>query len=519
MTDRFSPFPSATAAYAAPQVAATQQRRSPREIYGILFERVQVLRLFSDGKTFADATPKTDPDRILADFRRDDPQTPDALRAFVTARFDLPASPAIVAVPAGDRPELGAYITGLWDRLERPADVEQPGSSLLALPEAYVVPGGRFREIYYWDSYFTMLGLAEDGRGLLVDAMLHNFESLIEDYGHVPNGTRTYYLSRSQPPFLALMADLASPDAAVEACLLRALKREHAYWMDRNNGTQGSAVRLPNGAVLNRYWDDLDAPRDESFAEDVATAEASGRPVAEVYRDLRAGAASGWDFSSRWLGDPDVFTSIRTTAILPVDLNSLLWALETAIARRSQAAGQGAQAETWRALADRRAAAMHAHMWLDGEGRFADVDHREGRATSVLSAATLYPLFVGLATQAQADAVAVTVREHLLAAGGVRTTTVATDQQWDMPNGWAPLQWIAVMGLARYGHDDLARDIAARWLKTVRTAYGETGRLLEKYDIEALKAGGGGEYPVQEGFGWTNGVTRALMARYPELNA
>jgi alpha,alpha-trehalase len=126
----------------------------------------------------------------------------------------------------------------------------------------------------------------------------------------------------------------------------------------------------------------------------------------------------------------------------------------------------------------------------------------------------LYPLFVGAASKDQAERVAVEARAALLAPGGLRTTTIRTGQQWDSPNGWAPLQWIAVSGLERYGEDSLARDVAGRWLATVCRTYRETGKLLEKYDVEQERPGGGGEYPLQDGFGWTNGVTRALLDRY-----
>ncbi len=503
MNDRPSSFAS---------TASAEGRKSPNAVYGALFQRVQLTRVFPDGKTFADAVPRGTLQAIMAAFAEADPHSRDELRAFVGHHFAVP-SPTLAVQAGAPRPTLQAYIKALWAKLERRPQPVTEGDSALYLPEPYVVPGGRFREIYYWDSYFTMLGLAHDGRGDLVEAMLHNFESLVERFGHIPNGTRTYYLSRSQPPFLALMIDLSrATEPAEKRRQLAAMHREHAYWM---NGD--SAVVMPDGAILNRYWDELDTPREESFAEDVATAGLSGRPAAEVYRDLRAGAASGWDFSSRWLGDPADFTSIHTSDIVPVDLNSLLWRLETSIARACHAMGQADRALEFEACAERREQAMQRYLWLEAEQRFADYDLRAGAATPVLSAATLYPLFVGLASQAQADAVAATVQSRLLARGGLRTTTNTTDQQWDMPNGWAPLQWIAVTGLTRYGHGDLARDIAARWLGTVATAYNDTGKLLEKYDIENLKPGGGGEYPVQDGFGWTNGVTRALMAAYPDL--
>ncbi len=519
MTDRHASLKTVPAEPASKVVslAPNALASSPADLFGPLFERVQLEKVFADGKTFADAIPRGTPAAILAAYHREKPATRDALRAFVGRHFDLSAP---VTPDAGDRDTSGLceHIARLWPALERQPETPPAGSSALYLPEPYVVPGGRFREIYYWDSYFTMLGLACDGRADLVEAMLHNFESLIERFGHIPNGTRSYYLSRSQPPFFALMSGLSpAADEAARRRRLAALLAEHAYWM----GGAG-VVTLPDGSRLNRYWDERDTPRDEAYAEDTATAARSARPPAEVFRHLRAGAASGWDFSSRWLGDPLDFATIKTADIIPVDLNSLLWTLERAIAAAAAEAGRDDKglAETamrFGGLAESRAAAIHRHLWLEGEGRFADYDHVEGRVTPVLSAATLYPLFLGLATPAQGRAVAATTRDRLLARGGLRTTTVTTGQQWDVPNGWAPLQWIAIEGLDAYGRGDLARMIAERWLLTVETAYRETGKMLEKYDVEDLRPGGGGEYPLQDGFGWTNGVTRALLAKYPDL--
>ena len=254
--------------------------------------------------------------------------------------------------------------------------------------------------------------------------------------------------------------------------------------------------------------------RDESYAEDIATAAAAApRDPARVDRDLRAGAESGWDYSSRWLGDGRTLATIRTTDIVPVDLNSLMWNLERAIARRCRAAGDAACGKEFEQHAEARRAAIDRYLWVASEQRFADRDRLADRPTTAISAAMLYPLFVGLAMPAQADATARLTAARLLAPGGLRTTTVRTGQQWDEPNGWAPLLWIAVSGLERTGHAALADELARRWLRTVSSFYACTGRMVEKYDVDSGKAGGGGEYPVQDGFGWTNGVTRALLDR------
>ena len=499
-----------TPAPQAPVAAARVQ--TPADLYGDLFAAVQTRRIFPDGKTFVDAVAKRPAAEIMRDWRAGGTMDDDALRAFVFANFDVPGSGAAPVPGAGGKSvAMDEHIRRLWPILTRPPLEPPAGSSALALPQAYVVPGGRFREMYYWDSYFTMLGLRADGEGALIDSMVDDFVSLVERYGHVPNGTRTYYLSRSQPPFLyAMMALSPATDAGVKARRLAALRREWAYWTSAERTTT-----MPDGTTLQHYWDARNTPRDESYREDVETARASGRPAAEVYSDLRAGAESGWDFSSRWLADGRTLATIDTTKILPVDLNSLLFGLEQAIARGCAEAGDQACRRDFTARAAVRQAAVERWLWDERSGRYGDYDTRQKRLRAGVTAATLYPLFTGLASPGHGARVAAATERLLLAPNGLRTTVIDTGQQWDKPNGWAPLQWIAVEGLSRYGRDDLARMVARRFVATVEREYRASGRLLEKYDVEQSRAGGGGEYPTQDGFGWTNGVVRALQERYP----
>ena len=197
---------------------------------------------------------------------------------------------------------------------------------------------------------------------------------------------------------------------------------------------------------------------------------------------------------------------------MPVDLNSLLFHLETTLAKAYVASRKPERAAEFRARAALRKAAVRRYLWDADEGIFMDYLWREGKPTGKVTAAGLYPLFFGLATQAQADRVARVVRSRLLKPGGLVTTTIRSGQQWDAPNGWAPLQWIAIEGLSAYGKRALAQTIARRWIGRVVTAYRDTGKLMEKYNVvnPSLQAGGG-EYPGQDGFGWTNGVARKLL--------
>ncbi|MBW6528376.1 trehalase [Sphingomonas sp. RHCKR7] len=487
----------------APSVAARAYPASPAELFGALFDQVQRRRLFPDGKTFADATPRRAPAAIMADYARAGTLDDAGLRAFVLANFDVPG-PGRTAPPSAARPPLAEHIRALWPQLTRPPLTPPPGSSALALPRRYVVPGGRFREMYYWDSYFTMLGLEADGQHALTRDMVENFVSLIQRYGHVPNGTRTYYVSRSQPPFLYLMMDLVrDADRATQARWLDALLAEHRFWVGQRTAT------MPDGARLQHYGDGKSTPRDESYREDVAT----GQGDARVYQDLRAGAESGWDYSSRWFADGRTLATIDTTTIVPADLNSLLYGMERAIAARCRALARPCAATFERAAATRRQA-IERWLWSERDGRYGDYDLAAARLRDGVTAATAYPLFTGVASRSRGARVAATIERDLLAANGLRTTAVATGQQWDRPNGWAPLQWVTVEGLRRYRAEALARRIGTRFLATVEREYRASGKLLEKYDVEESRAGGGGEYPTQDGFGWTNGVTRALQQRY-----
>jgi alpha,alpha-trehalase len=449
---------------------------TPAELYPGLFERVQLERVYGDGKTFVDALPRTRPEVILGEFERSHDEPGFDLRAFVAEHFQPPPE---AAGEYRTRPgvSLEAHIDELWKVLERHPDAEQPGSSLLPLPYRYIVPGGRFREIYYWDSYFTMLGLEQSGRHDLALDMVRNFAWLIDRYGHVPNGNRTYYLSRSQPPFFAAMVRLVAgrEGESLYRQFLPQLQREYDFWMD---GAQGLApgqahrrvVRLADGTLLNRYWDDRDTPREESFRADVQTARTSGRPRAEVYRNLRAAAESGWDFSSRWLADGQTLATIRTVEIVPIDLNSLLYCLEQTLAHAYRVSGEPEAAAQTSTHAWRRRAAIHEFLWDREQGVFGDYAWRERRLVGRVSAATLYPLYFGVATAEQGDAVAAAVRGKLLEPDGLATTTVRTGEQWDAPNGWAPLQWIAIEGLHHYGHAALARVTRTPFHATARRA-------------------------------------------------
>lgn len=508
--------------------AGVAETRTPADIYGPLFEAVQKSTIFPDSKTFVDAVAKGEPASILQDYAVASKKPEFSLKAFVEEHFELPSDEAGNYRSSGDQ-SVCRHIDDLWSVLQRKPVAEKPGSSLLPLRYSYVVPGGRFREIYYWDSFFTMQGLQLAGRVDLMGDLVDNLADLAQRYGHVPNGNRNYYLSRSQPPFLAAMVDtlVQVKGSAEYRKYLPALKKEYAFWMDGADHIGAGevyrrVVRMGDGSLLNRYWDDRDTPREESYREDVATAQLaaeSGRKPEDVYRNLRAGAESGWDFSSRWLKDPMRLDTVRTTEIVPVDLNSLLYNLEQTLEKAYRFEGDIEQAKRMHDAAARRKMAIDAYLWNSEKGYFVDYIRTENRLSNQLTAATVYPLYFGLASQDQADSVARVIQRDLLKLYGLVTTTLTTGQQWDAPNSWAPLQWLAVRGLEKYDHQILANDIATRWLKVVADLYRKSSKLDEKYNaFENSGPGVGGEYQTQDGFGWTNGVVRSFLASSPVVS-
>src|SRR5579872_2087511 len=288
----------------------------PDKVYGKLFVDVQMNRVFADGKTFVDCIPKRKPADIVADYETLKGVAGFDLKKFVLDNFDLPPAPNDT-YKTNTSEDVVTHIRNLWTVLKRTPDKPVEGSSLLPLPYPYIVPGGRFREVYYWDSYFTMLGLKESHEIGIIDDMVKNFAFLIENYGHIPNGNRTYYLGRSQPPFFSVMVELLAEvkGDSIYQYFLPAMEKEYAFWMDgadklKRGQAYRRVVRLPGGDVLNRYWDDATVPRQESWREDVLTAQRSGRDKVEMYQHLRAAAESGIDFSSRWFADEKNLTTI-----------------------------------------------------------------------------------------------------------------------------------------------------------------------------------------------------------------
>ena len=466
-------------------------------------------------------------------------------------------------------------------------------NSFIPINRTFVVAGGRFREPYYWDSYWIIEGLLRT-RGTftrLSRNIIENFLDLIDQYGFVPNAARIYYLNRSQPPLLSLMVQRYieyTNDTTILSRALPLLVKEHEFWMTNRT----IDVRVDNQTyTLNRYAVENNQPRPESYSEDYVTANnksyyaGSGiiypennplneSEIATLYANLASGAESGWDYTSRWVARPldaanDVYFPLRylnTMNIVPVDLNSILYGNEIAISNFYNQTGNTTAGATWASVAAERSAALHAVMWNDtyfsyfdynltsnsqnlyvpADNDTASFDNMTAPAGQqvLFSVAQFYPFWTGAAPRyLRENPYAVQtaysrISNYLnLLPGGIPATNFKSEEQWDQPAVWPPLMHILMSGLqntpATFGTDDpayvavhqLALRLGQRYLDstfcTWRATGGSTsqtpqlqglqpqdvGIMFEKYSDNATNiAGGGGEYEVVEGFGWTNGV-------------
>ena len=232
-------------------------------------------------------------------------------------------------------------------------------------------------------------------------------------------------------------------------------------------------------------------------------------------RNLRSAAESGWDFSSRWFKDGKTLKTIQTTNLVPVDLNCLLYHLERTLAKSFNESGIKLKAAHFSQLAKKRKAAINKYCWSASNNWFVDYNIGTKKQSPELTLAGMFPLFFQLTEAKNAKKAATVLQNKFLKKGGVVTTLKTTGQQWDGPNGWPPLQWMTIIGLENYGNSILAKEVAQRWVALNKRVFANTGKLMEKYDvIDINKPAGGGEYPSQDGFGWTNGVLLALIKKY-----
>lgn len=489
-----------------------------------------------------------------------------SLAAFLAEHFDPAGSDLVNVRPAdwhadasflkrisnASVREFAKHVHGLWPALGRrtssSVSAQPDRHTLTALPNAFIVPGGRFRESYYWDSLWIVRGLLISGMCETAEGMVRNLLHQVAVHGYVPNGNRIYYEGRSQPPVLsemvrAVAAALNETRArAFTAAALPLLEVELEWWR-RERSVEGLGLSFYSAATT--------VPRPESWREDAAlcgaAAErgASNASIATLMRSVAAAAESGWDFSSRWLDAParepphvpgssvELLLRLNTSAVLAVDLNAILLRAELNVRRMHSELGNVSAASVYEAKAKTRWTAMESALWCDARGAWRDA----GRVATtwqplppIASASDFLPLWavreagdaaiVGLNPSRASRAVETLAASPLRGRGGVGATVLRTGQQWDWPNGWAPLQLMLVEAL-REGDPrvlgsaaaPLGASIAQRWLASNIASFPRdaTG-MYEKFDVETVgQRGGGGEYAPQIGFGWTNGVALSLV--------
>ncbi len=480
------------------------------------FKSVQLSGAFEDSKVLVDAVPKLPLSKVV---ELSENQAVDSVfvNQLIKENFTF-SSPVPANRYTGTAEGLEDYISSQWTHLTHTPGTSPDRSSLLSLPYPYVVSGGRFSEMYYWESYFIMLGLTASGEHELVQNTVDNFAFLIDSLGYIPSGNRTYYLGRTQPPFFSLMVShLASQDRSLFMRYLPQMTKEYDFWMkgqgelSPDKQANRRVVWLEDSVVLNRYWSELAFPRPEAYKADYELVQSDPELSDEVYRHIRAGAESGWDGSSRWLKDQNNPGSIHTTDIVPIDLNALLYHLELMIAQAYNWAGDVEQSKLFLLKADARKRAIHRYLWNEQTGYFMDYDFKAGAPTGVLSLAGMYPLFFRLSTKAQARKVVRHIENRFLSSGGFVTTLNDTGLSWDAPNGWAPLQWITIHGLYHYGFYALGNEGARRWLSRNEQVYSTTAKMQEKYHVTDSALQNSEVNLPRAGFAWTHGVALALQ--------
>ncbi|KAM8904681.1 trehalase isoform 2-T2 [Spinachia spinachia] len=477
---------------------------------GPILHQVQTAKLFDDDKYFVDMKLRESPDVVLSAFRNLSNESPNQtvppakLMEFLSAYFEKPGTEFESWTPPDwhDNPKFLEVIADeelrnwagkihlLWKSLGRKISAgvrDHPELySQIYSPHPVVVPGGRFRELYYWDSYWVVNGLLLSEMTDTARGMIQNFLYLVDRYGFVPNGGRIYYERRSQPPFLTLMVE--------------------SYYQ----------------ATKDREF-----LRPESYTDDLELAEGlADMRKQQLWMDLKAGAESGWDFTSRWYTYGYDHTDISlgetsTSQVVPTDLNALMCLNERTLASFHRILGDGDSGALYDQYAARRLEAIESVLWDAGRGAWFDFNLMTLSKRFEFYPSNLAPLWAQCYSRLEmAEKAVMYLKESgaLQFRNGVPTSLRESGQQWDYPNAWPPLQHMLIHGLSKLQSQDakeLAFDLAQRWIKTNWLAYLKYEAMFEKYDVNGDgKPGGGGEYEVQLGFGWTNGVALQLLDQY-----
>ncbi|KAH8254403.1 hypothetical protein KR032_009879 [Drosophila birchii] len=517
---------------------------------GDLLHTIQMAKLFADSKTFVDMKLNNPPAKTLADFEalmeaKNRTPSREDLKQFVDEYFspkgtelevwtptDWKENPSFLdLIPDPDLKQWGMELNNIWRDLGRKMKddvLKNPEYySIIPVPNPVIIPGGRFIEFYYWDSYWIIRGLLYSEMHDTARGMIENFMSIVKRIGFIPNGGRVYYHGRSQPPLLTGMVksyvDFTNDDLfAINA--LEVLEHEYEYFV--NNHT----VQV-KGHNLTVYRDSSTGPRPESYSEDVETAENFDTEEAKEdhYSELKSAAESGMDFSSRWFINENGtnvgnLTHLKTRSIVPVDLNAFLYWNAKLIAEFHAKAGNIEKVTEYETKAQKLLLGIQEVLWNEEVGCWLDYDMINEKPRNYFAPTNLSPLWVKAFNISDTEKISKSVLNYIAEnkldsfPGGVPNTLYQTGEQWDFPNVWAPMQYIVVEGLNNLNTPEaknLSKTWAIRWVKSNFKAYSDNFHMYEKYNAEQFGGhGGGGEYGVQTGFGWSNGVIIEWLSKH-----
>lgn len=374
----------------------------------------------------------------------------------------------------------------------------EDNDTLIGLPYRYTVPcaSDMFQEMYYWDTYFTNVGLLADGNIGLAKNNADNMLFLIEKYGFMPNGNRTYYLNRSQPPFLSQMVKEIYALTGDKEWLVKAyntLKKEYIFWQEKRVLING--LNSYTGYDINP--DDMDRMVEYGLSRMGYKPEILTNEIKQdIYLAIRSFCESGWDCTSRFLEKPHEFNWVC--------LNSLLYGVESNMHYFATILSNGEE-EFWQTRMDERKEKMQV-FWKEDEGIFKDYNPYTEQFSNYASAATFYPLFTGLATPEQAKSIVAALPRFELEYGiSAGEANPAWSCQWDYPNIWAPIQFVIYKGLMNYGYIEEAKGIASKYINLIEKNFEKTNNLWEKYNGHTAE-NTNEDYDAPKMLGWTSGV-------------
>ncbi|XP_060876009.1 trehalase-like [Metopolophium dirhodum] len=427
--------------------------------------------------------------------------------------------------------EINAIWLNLGRKIKDDVRLHPESYSIIYLPNPIIIPGGRFREVYYWDSFWIIRGLLICEMHTTAKGMISNYISMVKTFGHVPNGGRIYYSKRSQPPMLIPMVKSyldSTNDMQFVIDNINELEVEFKYWLTQHNVTIHKNGKHYTLAV---YKDESIGPRPESYREDITNAQSltTESERESFYSELKAAAESGWDFSSRWYilngTNKGNLLNTKTRSIIPVELNSIVYWNAKILSDFYREMNNTVKASIYEKISLQWIDAVTAVLWDEEVGSWLDFDLINNVKRNFFYPTNLSPLWTECYAKNNTNYLVTKILQYLNNAkilnyvGGIPTTLRESGQQWDFPNAWAPLQYITVMALDNTGHRDakiLASKIASKWICNNYLAFKRENEMFEKYLVNATgKAGlSNGEYPIQTGFGWTNGVILELLQKY-----